>query len=223
MTDLTRWKDEQPTGRLAGRVLRSFVLACALSGVLPGATAWAHKMVVFATVQGQAIHGEVYYQDGTPAQQVTLSVLGPDDVALGSATTDAKGEFVYQPQSRCLHRFVADGGFGHRAEYTVPVEQLPPDLAASSGQQATSPVSPTPATSRDSRSDSADGSHRELAGEIQALNRQIVALREELEKWKAALRIQDVLGGVGYILGILGIASYFLAGRRRERSATTKA
>ena len=223
MNDGTWLNDGDARRQAAGRWPRRLALALALTAILPGATAWAHKMTVFATVQGKVIHGEVYYQDGSPAPQVKVSVLGPDDVALGSVTTDQQGAFRYDPQSRCPHRFVADGGFGHRAEYTVPMDDLPPELAAGPPDPTPSPVRPAPATSPDSHGEAPSGSPSDLAGEIEALNRQVAALRQELGKWKTALRMQDVLGGVGYILGILGIASYFLAGRRRERSALPKA
>jgi len=191
----------------------TIVLTLFVSGVFPGATAWAHKMVVFATVQGKTIHGDVYYQDGSPAQRVAVSVLGPTGDTVGTATTDAEGKFTYPPQSRFPHKFVVDGGFGHRAEYTVPVDELPADrLEDPAGSPPSEP-------SQGGGSEFAEASRSDLAAEIQALNRQIIALREDLGKWKTALRMQDVMGGVGYILGILGVFSYFLAGRRRERAA----
>jgi len=137
MRHFARSSTRGPGVRLVGRIL----LTLGVLGVIPASAAYAHKMTVFATAQGKTIQGEVYYQDGSPAQNVTVSVLDP---ATGA-------------------------------------------------------------------------SPNELAAEIRALNQQIAALRSDLEKWKTALRLQDVLGGVGYILGILGGVSYFLAGRRRNK------
>jgi hypothetical protein len=175
-------------------------------------------MTVFATAQGKTIQGEVYYQDGSPAQNVTVSVLDPAGRMLGTATTDGEGRFSYQPRFRGSHTFVADGGFGHRAEHTVAAEELPvdlPEIPADEPVAETGPATPVADPGQAPRATGA--SPNELAAEIRALNQQIAALRSDLEKWKTALRLQDVLGGVGYILGILGGVSYFLAGRRRNK------
>jgi nickel transport protein len=50
----------------------------------------------------------------------------------------------------------------------------------------------------------------------QALGRQIRGLREQMEGYEEKTRFRDVLGGIGYIVGVAGIAFYFL-GRRQQR------
>jgi nickel transport protein len=50
----------------------------------------------------------------------------------------------------------------------------------------------------------------------QALGRQIRGLREQIEGYEEQVRFRDVLGGIGYIFGVAGIAFYFL-GRRQQR------
>ena len=202
--------------RLFRGMLR-MVLTLVAIGVMPEGTAWAHKLFVFASVQGKAIHGEAYYQDGSPAQNVRIAGLVLDGDTLDTTTTHAEGKFTYHPRSRRAHRFVADAGFGHRAEYTVAAEELPSDLSegrAADPKPDTGLGSAAPARERGIP----DGSPEDLAAEVQALGQQIAAMRGDLVKWQAALRLQDVLGGVGYILGILGVMSYFLAGRRRNRA-----
>jgi nickel transport protein len=41
-------------------------------------------------------------------------------------------------------------------------------------------------------------------------------LHEELRAYEDRTRLRDLLGGVGYILGVAGIAFYLLACRRGE-------
>jgi nickel transport protein len=50
-----------------------------------------------------------------------------------------------------------------------------------------------------------------VAQKLRPLQREIVELREEI-------RLHDILGGIGYIIGIAGISFYFLGVRRRERN-----
>lgn len=50
-----------------------------------------------------------------------------------------------------------------------------------------------------------------VAQKLRPLQREIVELREEI-------RLHDILGGIGYIVGIAGISFYFLGVRRRDRT-----
>jgi len=50
-----------------------------------------------------------------------------------------------------------------------------------------------------------------------AVSRQIAPLRRELHELKERERLQDILGGVGYLIGIAGIAFYFLGARRNAQ------
>jgi nickel transport protein len=56
----------------------------------------------------------------------------------------------------------------------------------------------------------------ELATRIESLHQQVFALRADIDKWKTQLRAQDVLGGIGYILGITGLAFFVLGFRRKK-------
>lgn len=68
----------------------------------------------------------------------------------------------------------------------------------------------------------ADGGHRTETkvvgtskGASSASNVQIEELRREIHELKNSIRLRDILGGLGYILGIVGIAMYFKAKERR--------
>ena len=43
-------------------------------------------------------------------------------------------------------------------------------------------------------------------------------LARELKEFKEEVRFHDVLGGIGYIVGLAGLAFYFLGVRRRDRN-----
>lgn len=40
-------------------------------------------------------------------------------------------------------------------------------------------------------------------------------LREDIARLEARIRLQDILGGLGYILGLAGLSAWFMARRRR--------
>jgi hypothetical protein len=50
-----------------------------------------------------------------------------------------------------------------------------------------------------------------LSGELRRIQREIAALRADLDK----PQLKDVFSGIGYIFGLFGVAAYFAA-RRKE-------
>ena len=199
----------QPLGRLPLAVL--FAVLCGVFGLAKPVA--AHKLYVFATVRGKIIEGEVYYQGGDPASDIHVAIIGPDDATLQEAQTDQDGRIRFEPRWRIDYRLAADAGFGHRAEYTVPAAELPLDLppyvASDETAQPASRGDDAPEPRRSPPSD-----HQSSPTELEALNQQIAALRRDLDRWRAQLRLQDILGGIGYILGVMGLASYLLGKRK---------
>lgn len=202
----------------SNRSMRRLIIgAVVLIGGLALATpARAHKSFIFATIPQGKIEGEVYFGGAEPGRHVTVAVLDPLGNKLGSVVTDEKGRFTFEPRVRCDHRLIADDGMGHRAEYTVRADELPAHLLADN-------PSGFHGTGMDSGSSGADqqgsqpSSSRvgDSSGVSESLSQQIAALRRDLDRWQARLRLQDILGGVGYILGITGLMFYFLANRSR--------
>ena len=206
-------------------------VVCILGTASPAA---AHKASVFAAVQGKVISGEAYFRDGSPFRNAKVTVFDPAGAKLGETKTDAEGKFSFEPRRRCDHRLVVDGGEGHAAEYTVRAEELPSDLSGGnapaakpgpaqppSTTQAAQPPSSapnTPAQPRAAAPQAAPGM-AELHGELEALEKQIVQLRRDLAARDDSTRLRDVLGGIGYILGLMGLAFYFLGARRKKESS----
>jgi nickel transport protein len=194
-----------------------FLLVYSLVGASPVS---AHKLNVFATVEGSAIEGEVYFPDGTPARDAAITVCDPEGQELTRTSTDQQGRFSFEPRFRCHHTLIADAGLGHQARYTVQADELPQDLPA---RGAASPADSDSATHGHPHDDHPGHEHRhvdsaepgELSEELHALAQQLSALRKDLDKSKTRLRLQDLLGGIGYIVGITGLAAYFLRSRRQ--------
>ena len=52
-----------------------------------------------------------------------------------------------------------------------------------------------------------------LSGEIRRIHRELAALRADLDKPD----VKDIFGGIGYILGLCGVAALVAARRKREQ------
>jgi nickel transport protein len=194
----------------------------ALGGLLPAAEAAGHVVNVFAVVEGKTIRGEVYFRGGVAAQGAKVEAFDPQGKKLAEVTTDAEGKFSFPARFRCDHRLLAHAGEGHAGEYTIEAAELPDDLPLPSGG-AESPTGqpPPPAVSpAPSILPAAPSGDTRLGQAMEvALSKQIAALQRELHDLENTLRIRDIVGGVGYIFGVMGLIAYLLAIRSRGRGA----
>ncbi len=168
---------------------RRMAVAIILLAAAAPQTASAHQMSVFAYVEGRSIQGEVFVGDGTAIANATVTAFGPQGEKLGETTTDGDGHFLLEIRFRCDHRIAVNDGEGHAAEYLVAADELPDDLASSTDDSS-------------------------VRAELEALRKQVVELRKELFAFQVKIRYSDLLGGVGFLLGLAGVAFYCLAVRR---------
>ena len=121
---------------------------------------------------------------------------------------------------------VADSGDGHRAEWRVTVSELAggfpgaatepverSSTAASANRSTESPMRSDPLPVSLTQSAGAPSAPADLATIERAVARQIRPLREQLRAAQDQARLRDIMGGIGYILGLVGIALWWRARR----------
>jgi len=60
-------------------------------------------------------------------------------------------------------------------------------------------------------------SQQQLTDSIEKIvSKQLKPLREQLEAYQEKIFIHDVLGGIGYIFGVMGLLFYFAKSNRRN-------
>ncbi|MCR6630589.1 MAG: hypothetical protein NVV74_11365 [Magnetospirillum sp.] len=189
-----------------------FVIAAALVAVLAAAPAWAHKMKVFATAEGSTVSGYAYFNADSRAIQSKVVVAGPDGSPVFEGATDEHGQFAFQATRRMDHIITVDGGDGHVASFTVTAAELPDNLPAGTA------AAPTPLAATNGGAAPAADLHAAIE---QAVVRQIRPLREQIDAYQEKIWWHDVLGGIGYIIGMAGLA-FGLANRKRPPQAASK-
>ena len=195
-------------------------VAALFVGLLGCGSASAHKLKLFATVEGAAIRGYAYFPGGGRARDVKVWVLDPADAKLGETRTDENGDFAFEAKVRCDHRFVAETADGHRAVFLVEAAELPDTLppTPAADRPGAEPAEPTKRVEERPASGTSAPPGPQLASLVeQAVSRQVRPLREQLEAYEERRRLQDILGGIGYIVGIAGIVFYFLGARRGKQ------
>lgn len=179
-----------------------------LLAALPLQAALAHKLKVFATAEGRTIEGYVYFPGGGRGRNLQVLFLGPDGARLGETVADADGRFRYEAADAMDHRVVVDSGDGHRGEYVVSAAELggapPAGAGAAPATIAAGEIPDTPAGAD-------DAALEQLVD--RAVARHVRPLREQLEAYEEKVRLHDVLGGLGWILGLFGLAAWLHARR----------
>jgi nickel transport protein len=187
----------------------------------------AHSIKVFAMVEGDVISGYAYSRGGDRIRNQPIVIQDADGVVFGETTTDDNGEFTFPATQRIDHVIILETADGHRASFSVSADEFPETLAPSgtpSEEVAAEPTVENPqskpsVTAETPKQESEPGGQSIAGDEIgqiveTAVNRQIRPLREQLEAYESKTRLHDTLGGIGYIIGIAGIAFYFMGKQR---------
>jgi nickel transport protein len=189
-----------------------FLVLFAVSLSVIAELAEAHGLKALVTVEGTSLVGSAHLTPRKPLRHATVTVTDADGNVLATTTTDDAGHFEVEAKRRVDHRIIVDGGDGHVATYTVRADELPDSLLLSSppaplpqaGEGSTKALPALPAPDADWR-----------AFIDQSIARQIRPLREQLDAYQEKIWWRDVLGGMGYILGLGGLA-FGLSERRRR-------
>jgi nickel transport protein len=177
------------------RLIPWFFAAMLASGV-----AWCHGLSIFAAADGARIEGQVRFSGGGPSAQGRVRVLDPRGALLAEIQPDAEGRFDYLAVAPEDHLLVAESADGHRAEWRIAADELAAGFA--------------PASSVGGKAGGATGGCADLPAIEQAVARAVRPLREALALERERARLRDILGGIGYILGLAGLWAWW---RSRDR------
>lgn len=182
-------------------------------------TAQAHKLKVFAFADGARIDGSAYFTGGSGAVGARFRVEDGEGNVLAEFEPAGDGSFSYMAEGVFDHVVIADTGDGHRARWRIEAAELETGFphAADPGRVVdTASAGSTESSSEVSDKTSAEPDVGLQAAIERAVSRQIHPLREELIRTRDALRLADILGGIGYLFGIAGLALWWHARRARR-------
>jgi len=190
----------------------------------------AHKVNLFAWVEGDTIHTESYFPDGRVVQKGKILVYDRGENLLLSGTTDDEGLFSFPIPKREDLNIVLDASMGHRTSFIVTAEELGAVPAPEEEKAAVSPV-----TDKEKTQDkSVRETERDTVGQVpddnggltldevrlvvrEEISQQLEPLSAKLNRLKEEERVgvQEVIAGIGYIMGLMGLVMYFQSKRRK--------
>jgi len=170
--------------------------------------ALAHKVTIFAWVEGDSVFIESKFVGGRKATGAQVLVFDREGNQLLEGKTNNKGEFSFKIPKLTDLRIVLNAGMGHKAEWRIPESEI----------KEAGGVSEEKRTGKSPQLIDAALSKQEIKELIEeSLDRKLRPIMKMMAESKSeGPSITEILGGIGYIFGILGVALYF---RNRGKKA----
>ncbi|WP_022668358.1 hypothetical protein [Desulfospira joergensenii] len=190
--------------------------------------ALAHKVTVFAWVEGDTVFGETKFSGGKRAKNAEIIVWDKSGNELLRTRTEENGEFSFQIPKKCAMRIELIAGMGHKGEWTIPLEEIGEigEAAATDNSvseknrdeakqesEAPSLVQVEKPTSQEAQVPFLNKAELEAIVEKsveKSLNKKItplIKMMADLEQKDPSF--SEIAGGIGYIFGLMGLALYF--------------
>jgi nickel transport protein len=178
--------------------------------VLP--EAHAHKVTVFAWAEGNRVFTQSKFSGGKMVKAGKVEVFDSSGNLLLEGRTDRNGEFDFEAPAITDLKIVLTAGMGHQNSWLLSAAELgegEPDTVAAPATQSepadlaipreSVPAAAVPVlTAREIEAIVS----RQLEQKIQPLTRMVAASQEK------GPTMSDIVGGLGYIIGLVGLGAY---------------
>lgn len=162
--------------------------------LLAASPALAHRINIFALDEGGEIYTESTFAGKRPVKHGVIRVYNAGGTVVFTGETNDKGELTFpRPEPGALTVEV-DAGMGHKSSW---------DLEPSGAVEAPAGVTGEPAPQAHPVGPGfADRDWERLAQVVDT------AVAKALHRQQEETRVRDVIGGLGYIVGLLGMAAW---------------
>ena len=186
--------------------------------------AFAHKVSIFAWVEGDTVYTQSKFSRGKKVKGSPVIVFDTDGNRLLEGKTDDKGEFSFKIPKKTALKVVLKASMGHMAEWEIPLEEINPE--------AVSDIKDSYETSFQSLTINSDTdlpvsyeSHGISRQEIkklidESLDKKLTPIMNMLaDSYGGGPGLNEIICGIGYIFGLVGVAMYFTSRRKRNHDS----
>lgn len=190
--------------------------------------AFAHKVTIFAWVDGDTIHTRSKFSGGKRVKGSLVVVFDSEGNSLLEGKTDENGMFSFKIPQKTELKVVLKASMGHMAEWKIPAEEI-----TGSGSESNTPETVEKApdktsigagsesikTDEDVLEPATIGLGREEVEEIidASLDKKLAPIYDMMANtYDRGPGLTEIMGGIGYIIGLVGLALYFSNRRRKE-------
>jgi len=187
------------------KIIWLFFWVTVISVQLAG-SAGAHRVNVFAWADGDMVYVEGKFSGGKKIIAGKIIVTDSSGVEVLTGQTNDQGEFSFKRPQPTELKIILEAGMGHRAEWTLPVDDGHANHSADESQPEETQTAVNAGVSR-----------AEIEAIVEkALDKKMKPVLKMLAESRATgPGISDILGGIGYIIGLVGIAAYFHSRKKK--------
>jgi nickel transport protein len=192
---------------ISKRILLSF-LAVTVILTLKSSPALAHKINIFAWAEGQTVFTESYFTGGKLIEGGMVEVFDSAGQKLLEGRTDQKGEFSFKLPQKTDLLLVLTASMGHKSDFTLKVENADEAAPAAEPAKITGELSP----------DTVTVDMRQLRTVIEeTLDLRLKPIYRSLAdaKRREGPSLTNIIGGLGYIIGIMGLILYVRSRKKK--------
>ncbi len=189
-------------------------------------SASAHRVNVFAWVEGDTIYVESKFAGGKKVKAAKIIVMDARGVELLSGRTNDQGEFSFKVPKPTDLKIVLVAGQGHQGEWTVraaEIADMPSETAPeTSAENAIQSDQNDAVLLKSVDSSSAAPDTAVEPKELEAIIESILDKKlKPITRMLADIRqkgptVADIFAGIGYIFGLVGIAAYVHSRKKKE-------
>ncbi|MCM8786076.1 MAG: hypothetical protein NC827_03840 [Candidatus Omnitrophica bacterium] len=162
----------------------------------------AHKINIFSYKESGKIFIEGYFSDGKPCKNSKVIVFDQNGEKIIEGKTDEAGIFSFDIPDKSRIKIVLYADMGHQVETEMQLKEKTPEKQIIKENRKVE--------QKQAQINIDQEKIRKIVEE--SIEKEINNLLKEIEKERQKVKIQDIIGGFGYILGIFGIYLY-LKGR----------
>jgi nickel transport protein len=180
--------------------------------------AHAHRVTIFAWIDDDIVHTQSKFSGGKTVKNGQVDVSDLEGNLLLTGNTDENGEFSFKVPEKTALKIELKAGMGHQAEWIIGVEEFGKleednlmvyDRSEESGNFLN-------AKSEKIINDELKREQIEHAVEkaLEKKLKPVMHMLSELNNPRPG--ISDILGGIGYIIGLVGIGAYYKGRKTRN-------
>lgn len=194
----------------------SFVILCSMLAILfflPHQL-FAHKVNIYAYISDGIVYSESYFADGSRCRSCAVEVFDKKTgKILLDGKTDENGKISFKMPPVGSLKLVLKAGAGHQAIYYLSLdEKLPTDKSNEATAARSKFHDKTGAFNQEkclSPEELEAVVNKAVEAKLQQVMSRLGAIQENIDRSS----VREIIGGIGYIIGIAGIVLYLTSRR----------
>lgn len=162
----------------------------------------AHRVNIFAYRQKGQIVGESYFADGSPCKKCKIELYDDKGLKIAETQTDEHGKFVLTTEKVGELKVVVEAGEGHRAEHKLEALHSEKKLEKLKKTSVFEEKKGEKKVGLEEVSILKQTVEEAIDNKLQEFKAEILL---EVKKERNKIYLRDILGGIGYILGVWGL------------------